>query len=229
LQELLAKYPDNAELLILMGQTMVAQNKLDDAQKAYRAAIAKQPKNPNPYSALSDLFVRQKDYGAATAVVQAGLREQPQNLGLQLVSAGLQIQTGNDDSAIAQYEAILKDQPSSLLAINNLASLLLDHRSDKPSIDRAVALSEKLKGSTVPQFQDTLGWAQFKKGDTQGAATTLEAAAAKLPDLPAVHYHLGMAYAATGRLDQAKQQFEKALALEADGTPLKDSIRAAMK
>jgi tetratricopeptide (TPR) repeat protein len=228
LQELLKKYPDNAELLILMGQTKLAQNKFDDAQKIYRAAIAKRPKDPNPYSALSDLFVRQKDYGAAAEVVQAGLREQPQNLSLLLVAAGLQIQTGKDDSAIAQYEAILKDQPNSLIAINNLASLLLDHRSDKESIDRAVALSEKLKGSAVPQFEDTVGWAQFKKRDVKGAVATLESVAVKLPDLAAVHYHLGMSYAADGKSDQAKQQFQKALALEPDGTPLKSSIRAAL-
>ena len=36
LQDLLKKYPDNAELLILMGQTKQAQNKYDDAQKEYR-------------------------------------------------------------------------------------------------------------------------------------------------------------------------------------------------
>ena len=223
------KYPDNAELLILMGQTKVAQNKLDDAQKVYRAAIAKQPKDPNPYSALSDLFVRQKNYGAASDIVQAGLREQPQNLSLLLVAAGLQIQSGNDDRAISQYETILKDQPNSLLAINNLASLLLDHRSDKQSIDRAVALSEKLQGSAVPQFEDTIGWAQFKNGNPQGAVATLEAAVIKLPNLAAVHYHLGMGYAATGRSDQAKEQFQKALAMEPEGTPLKASIRAAIK
>jgi cellulose synthase operon protein C len=229
LQELLAKYPDNAELLILMGQTKVAQNKLDDAQKVYRAAIAKQPKDPNSYSALSDLFVRQKDYGAAANVIQAGLQQQPQNLNLLLVAAGLQIQAGNDDGAIQQYEAILKDQPNSLLAVNNLASLLLDHRSDKQSIDRAIALTEKLKASAVPQFEDTVGWAQYKKGDTQGAVATLEAAVTKLPNLAAVHYHLGMSYTATGKADQAKEQFEKALELEPDGTPLKSNIRAALK
>jgi tetratricopeptide (TPR) repeat protein len=229
LQELLNKYPDNAELLILLGQTKAAQNKLDDAQKAYRTAIAKQPKDPSPYNALSDLFVRQKDYGAAADIVQAGLREQPQNLSLLLVAAGLQIQSGNDDGAISQYEAILKDQPNSLLAINNLASLLLDHRSDKQSIDRAVAMSEKLKGSAFPQFEDTLGWSQLKKGDAQGAVATLEGAATKLPNLAAVHYHLGMAYTATGKSDQAKEQFQKALALEPEGSPLKASIRAAIK
>jgi len=38
-----------------------------------------------------------------------------------------------------------------------------------------------------------------------------------------------MSYAAIGQSSQANEQFQKALALEPDGTPLKDSIRAAMK
>jgi len=229
LQEMFKKYPDNAEILVLMGQTKLAQNKNDDAQKNYKAAIAKQPKEPNGYSALSDLYVREKDYNSAVEVIQAGLREQPANLNFRFTSAGLQILKGDQTAAIAQYESILKDQPNSVLAINNLVSLLLDTRSDKESLDRAFSLAERLKGSTVPQFQDTYGWAQYKKGDAKSAVATLETAQEKLPNLAAVHYHLGMSYAATGQSDKATEQFQKALALEPDGTSLKDSIRAATK
>jgi lipoprotein NlpI len=50
-----------------------------------------------------------------------------------------------------------------------------------------------------------------------------------LPELAAVHYHLGMSYAAVGRADLAKEQFQKALTLEPDGTPLKNEIRAAIR
>src|SRR5205085_183291 len=71
LQEMLKKYPDNAELLVLMGQTKLAQNKNDDAQKNYQAAIAKQPKDANGYSALIDLYVREKNYNAAAEIIQA--------------------------------------------------------------------------------------------------------------------------------------------------------------
>jgi pentatricopeptide repeat protein len=229
LQEMLKKYPDNAEILVLMGQTKMAQNRNDDAQKNYKAAIAKQPKDPNGYSALSDLYVREKNYSSAVEVIQAGLHEQPANLNFRLTSAGLQILKGDQTAAIAQYESILKDEPNSVLAINNLVSLLLDTRSDKESLDRAFSLAERLKGSTVPQFQDTYGWAQYKKGDAKSAVATLETAQEKLPNLAAVQYHLGMSYVATGQSDKAAEHFQKALALEPDGTSLKDSIRAATR
>ena len=90
----------------------------------------------------------------------------PDNVNLRLSLAGLQILKGDHNAAIAQYEAILKDQPNSLVAINNLVSLLLDYRSDKASLDRAFSLSEALKNSNVPQFQDTLA------GPSTGAATS---------------------------------------------------------
>jgi pentatricopeptide repeat protein len=228
LQEMLKKYPDNAEILVLMGQTQLAQNRMDDAQTSYKAAIEKQPKDPNGYSALSNLYAREKEYNAALDVIQAGLREQPANINFRLSSASLQILKGDPTSAIAQYESILKDQPNSALAINNLVSLLIDNRSDKESLNQAFSLAESLKGSNIPQFQDTYGWAQFKKGDAKTAVAVLEAAQEKLPNLAAVHYHLGMSYAATGQTDKAKEQFQKALALEPEGTALKDSIRAAM-
>jgi cellulose synthase operon protein C len=105
----------------------------------------------------------------------------------------------------------------------------LDYRTDKESLDRAFFLSDALKNLNVPQFQDTVGWAQNKRGDIKGSVSTLESAAAKLPSLAAVHYHLGMSYAAAGQPDKSAEELKKALALEPDGTALKQSIRAAMK
>jgi cellulose synthase operon protein C len=161
-------------------------------------------------------------------IIQTGLRELPGNPNFRLALAGLQIQKGNNDAAIAQYEGILKDLPKSPVAINNLVSLLLDNRSDKDSLSQALVLSDELKNTTVPQFQDTFGWAQYKRGDYKAAASVLENVAIKLPTLAAVHYHLGMSYMAAGETEKAKEQLKIALDLEPEGTPLKQSIRAAM-
>jgi len=229
LQQMLKKFPDNAELLVWMGQTKLAQNKPDDASQIFKSAMAKQPKDPNGYSALSELYTRQKNYDGAAEVIQAGLREQPDNMNFRLTSAGLQILKGDQNAAMMQYESLLKDQPNSVLAINNLASLILDNRSDKESLERAFVLAEQLKGASLPQFQETYGWAQFKKGDYKTAVKTLEPIEAKMPDSAVVHYHLGMSYAAIGETEKSAEQLKTALALEPDGTALKKSILAAMK
>jgi cellulose synthase operon protein C len=229
LQDMNKKFPANAQILVLIGQTKFAQHKEGEALQSFKEAVAQQPKDPIGYGALSDLYIRQKDFEAAGTVLQAALKELPADINLRLSSAGLQILKGDHDAAIAQYEAILKDQPNSPVAINNLVSLLLDYRSDKESLDRASSLSEALKNSKVPQFQDTLGWVQYRRGEFKNAIATLEGAAAKAPNVAAVHYHLGMSYAAAGQSEKAAERLKAALALEPDGTSLKESIRSAMK
>ena len=223
------KFPANTQLLVLLGQIKVAQNKIDDAAQAYKEAIARQPNDPLGYRALTELYTNQKNWKDAESTLQAALKQMPSDMNLRLSYAGLQILKGDQETAIGQYEAILKDQPNSPVAINNLVSLLTDYRSDKASLDRAFSLSEAFKNSNVPQFQDTYGWALYRRGDFAEAISVLEGVAAKQPNLAAVHYHLGKSYTAAGQPEKAAEQLKLALALEPDGTALKESIRAAMK
>jgi cellulose synthase operon protein C len=229
LQKMNTTFPKNAQLLVLTGQALLAQNKDEEGVQSFKAAVAAQPKDPIGYNALYEFNLRKKNLDGAVEVIQSGLREQPDNLNLRLALAGLQIQKGDNDAAIALYEGILKDQPKATVAVNNLVSLLLDNRSDKDSLNRASMLSDELKNTNVPQFQDTLGWAQYKRGDYNAAVSVLEKAETKLPTLAAIHYHLGMSYKATGEAEKAKEQFKVALDLEPEGTPLKQIIQAAMK
>jgi tetratricopeptide (TPR) repeat protein len=229
LRDMLQRFPSNAALLVLLGQTQSAKGKTDEAQKSFQKAIALQPKEEVGYSALSGLYAAQKKYNEANAVIQAGLKQRPESLDFRLTSAQLSIRKGDIDAAIAGYEAILKDQPNSLLAVNNLVSLLLDNRPDKPGLERATELAERLKNSNVPQFLDTYGWAQYKRGNNGDAVKILESAVGQLPSLAALRYHLGMSYLAAGQTAKAAEQFKAAFAIEPDGSDLKDKIRDAMK
>jgi len=115
-----------------------------------------------------------------------------------------------------------------LIVANNLATLLADYRSDKASLDKAQALAASLRKSPIPQFKDTLGWVSYREGDYRSAVTLVEEAAADLPNLAVVRYHLGMSYLATGQTDKGVQQLKKALDL-APATGLADQIRAALQ
>ena len=228
LRDELKKFPSNALLFVLLGQTQLAEAKPDQAENSLKAAIAQQPKDELGYDALSKFYITQKNYDEAKNVIEASLKERPDSLGLRLASASVLIMKGDNEAAIAAYDAILKDQPNSLLAVNNLASLLVENRSDEASLERAAKLAEVLKSSTVPQYQDTVGWVQYKRGNTADAVKSLEAAASKPPNLAAVRYHLGMSYLAAGRKAEAADQFQAALKLEPDGA-LKEKIQTAMK
>ena len=46
-------------------------------------------------------------------------------------------QTHEYEAATSEYEHIVSKQPGSMIAANNLASLLSNHRTDKASLERA--------------------------------------------------------------------------------------------
>ena len=81
-------------------------------------------------------------------------------------------------------------------------------------------MTRRLRGTDVPPFQDTYGWILYLRGDASQALTYLEPAAAALPDVALVQYHLGEAELAAKRWDAAEQSFTRALEAAAAGSPL---------
>ena len=111
------------------------------------------------------------------------------------------------------YEKILKIDPESGLAVNNLAALLLDRRSDAASLARALELSKRFEDSTEPALVDTLGWAYYRNGDYENAVRYLKIAVDAADQVPLLHYHLGMAYFAKQSLELARKELEQAVNL----------------
>ncbi len=221
--------PDNVEALVLMGSISLAKGDSKQAEAKFRDAINKKPKDTIGYRALTELYMREAKLDEALTVTRSGLEQQPKNFSLLLTVASILERKGEFDSAIAEYEKILKNDPGSMIAANNLASLLADHRTDKASFERANDLSVMLARSQIPQFKDTLGWVAYRRGDYAAAAPLLESAAQALPNVPTVHYHLGMSYLAAGDAAKASAQFNKARELAPNDGELTKKIDAALK
>jgi predicted Zn-dependent protease len=228
LRTVLKENPANAQAQVLLGDVQLTKNSFDEAEKTFKAAIASQPKIDIGYRSLADLYIRQKKIDAALDTIQAGLKEQPDNANLQLTLAQISELKGDFDSAVSQYENLLKQQPGSLIIMNNLASLLADHRTDKASLDRAQSLAVSLRASQVPQFKDTLGWVEYRQGDFKSAIALLKDAAAAMPNLALVHYHLGMSYLSMAQPAKASEEFNIALN-KAPDNDLETKIKAGLK
>ena len=114
-----------------------------------------------------------------------------------------------------------------MIAANNLASLLSDHRNDKASLEKAQTLAASLRETQIPQFKDTLGWISYRRDDYVNAISLLEKAVVALPDVPLVRYHLAMSYIAVGQTAKALEQLRVALSLDPNPR-LKDQIEQAL-
>jgi tetratricopeptide (TPR) repeat protein len=228
LKTVLTKDPNNASALVLLGSIQFSSGAVDQALKSFLAAIKAQPKDIVGYRALADLYTNQKNYDEAIKVVRSGIQQQPDMIALHMILASALERKGDYESAISEYEFMLNKQPANLIVANNLASLLLDHRTDKASLKKAQSLSAILRKSEIPQFKDTLGWASYHQGDYRTAVSLAEEASIALPDQAAVRYHLGMGYIATNQLPKASEQLKKALEL-APNEELAEEIRGALK
>ena len=227
LNDILKSDSDNAEAYVLLGSVALADGVPDQAMKDFVKATEKQPKNGVGYRAIADLDLREKNTGAALAALRAGLQQQPNSITLHMALASVLERVGQYEASIAEYENVLTLQPGSMIAANNLASLLVDHRTDKASLERAQSVAAILQQSQVPQFKDTLGWVSYRTGDFETAVSLLEQAVTELPDQALVHYHLAMSYAATHQAAKASIEFKAALARNPNNN-LKETIEAEM-
>lgn len=71
------------------------------------------------------------------------------------------------------------------------------------------------------------GTAALDRGDAPAAVRDLEAAVQLLPESSAVHNHLGLAYAAAERPDDALREFERAVAIDCGNRAAQTNLASA--
>jgi Flp pilus assembly protein TadD len=69
------------------------------------------------------------------------------------------------------------------------------------------------------------GTRALDRGDAEAAVTALERAAREVPLASEVHNHLGIAYLASGRTEDALRAFERAVALDCDNEAARANLR----
>ena len=190
--------PDNSDAHVLMGSVQLALNKPDLAIASYETAVSQKPAAALGYQALSNYYVGQNQLNEAIKVLESGIEKVSDKSNLRLTLATVFENKGSFEDAIKQYELMIANDPGSFVAANNLASLLSDHRTDQPSLERAAALAAVLRDSPVPHFRETLGWVLVKKGDAKAGIAILEQTIEALGGLYSAQYHLGVAYSAAG-------------------------------
>ena len=219
LDEALARTPDDRDLRHQSAALDSLMGNNDAAISAYRLLLSEDPSDEVAIRSLYSLQVLTGATAEAEKTLADGLEVNPSSADLRWIHASALQEKGELEAALAIYEDLYAEESGNVIVANNLASLLSTLRTDPESIDRAHAVARRLRGTTVPAFQDTYGWLTFLKGEALEALPYLEAAAEGLPQDASVQYHLGKTYAALGRKDEAEARLERAIALAASGTP----------
>jgi tetratricopeptide (TPR) repeat protein len=211
---------------VLLSGNLIRRQQLDAARAAAERALALNPADSRAYILLASTYPQ--DPAARERVLLRGIEAEPRASDLWRLLAGDYQQAGRTDDAIALYERGVKAAPRDLALANNLASLLLDTRTDEASLNRALELARPFADSRSAAGLDTLGWAHYRLKDYPQAVQYLERALALESANPIIRYHLGMAYKFANNPVGATQQLEQALATGGDRFPGAREARAAL-
>jgi tetratricopeptide (TPR) repeat protein len=193
----------------LLGDIYGQQGDQARAQAYLEDVVKEKPGDVAAWASMAGLY---KEREKRIAVYQRAVKAAPGNPELNVLLASEYEQAGRFDDAIGLYEGLLKSSPAYEPAINNLAALLLDHRTDKASHARALELSKSLPNVDENPFAlDTLGWAHYRVGQYTEAVRVLERVVAYAGQIPVFRYHLGMAYLGAGNPVGAMQELREAV------------------
>ena len=210
--------PKDTGLRLLSASLDAMMGKPDLAEAQYRSLLAEDPTAEAPLRLLYGQLTASGRGAEATTLLDAGLAAAPKSANLRWIKAGELERGGDIKGAIAVYDALYAEDTNSTVIANNLASLITAHADDAASLARAEVIARRLRGSTVPAFQDTYGWIAFRRGNLDEALANLEPAAKGLPQDALTQYHLGLLYAKLDRRDDAIRQFTAALAVAGDAS-----------
>ncbi len=214
LNERLDSQPEDSTALVLRASILSSRGDLEAAEKDLLKAIEIQPDNAAAYASLARIY---NSLGKETQVSEAlekGLALNDKDVSLRLTQAMQLEYEGKFDEAIDLYGELYRERPNSAIIANNFASLLADHRADRPDqLQRAFNIAKRFRDTDQPYLQDTYAWLLHLTGGSKEALPVMRKAADGLPTNPLVQYHLGVVLAANGDLAQARDRVNRALEL----------------
>lgn len=149
----------------------------------------------------------------AALAILADLAEQHPTYLPGLILRAQTLEAGGDGQAADAYRAVLAVAPDDVVALNNLAYMLIEQPGGATeALSLARRAYEVTKGA--PLVADTFGWVLFRAGDTAQAVRVLRDAVGRQPALAELRVHLARALLAEGDLPAAKAQWDRALELD---------------
>jgi tetratricopeptide (TPR) repeat protein len=209
-----------------MLRAAIALDRIDrteDAERAFKESISRDPDDIQTYIAYGNMLRGRERFVDASnvyseAVKRIGTPARP-NWTLFYFRGITHERSKQWDKAEADFKTALELYPEQPLVLNYLGYSWVDMGLNlEPALDmirKAVELRPN-DGYIV----DSLGWAYYRLGRFDDAASELERAVSLRPDDPIINDHLGDAYWQTGRILEAQFQWRHARDLGAEAPEL---------
>lgn len=208
-----------------------AMERAEDAADILRVMSKERPERTDAVITLGDMLRQEEQYSEAVEAYDMAISRMEQSNQRDwrlLYGRGIALERSkNWDRAEADFLGALELVPDQPLVLNYLGyswvdmGIHLDEAQDM--IQRAVALRPR-DGYIV----DSLGWVLYRLGDYEGAVRSLERAVELRPSDPIINDHLGDAFWLTGRKNEARFQWLRALRFDPE-PDIKAKIEAKLE
>ena len=194
------------------GLNLLEQVKVSNPQAAKQKALA-----------ISQWLRDDKQFNAALSTIEEALTKFPADTDLQSELAMICEKLGRYDQMESLLRGIMKAKPNDPHAFNALGYSLAD-RNTRLDEARQLILKAIQLAPRDPFIQDSLGWLEYRVGNTKEALRILEAAYKARPDAE-IAAHLGEVYWILGQQDKAGSIWREGLLLKSDNETLLETLK----
>ncbi len=125
----------DSQLQMRLGRRQLEEGNAEEAEAAWKRAIAANPADPAPRQALLKFLLGQKRFDEAFTLTEASLKYAPKDANLLVDRGLLALQRGHADEALADWERALKADPN-----ESVAHLYLAHELDREGKAQSAAV-----------------------------------------------------------------------------------------
>ena len=203
---------------------LAKQGKMDEARKLIRALPDRSDEDVR-MKVLSEveLLRNNKQYKAAYDLLQDTIAKRPQDFDLLYDQATLAEKLERYDEMERLLRQLIAAKPDSTQAYNALGYSLADRNVRLPEAKKLIEKALELSPGD-PFITDSLGWAEFRMGNTAQAIQTLQKAYQGKADAE-IAAHLGEVYWASGQRSKALAIWKEGLLLNPENETLLQTLK----
>ena len=226
LQESAGKAADNPEIQFHLGMTAYMMGQADLARAALRKAVSAAKDFPDKDESKRRLALLGSGTGASPELsvsqLEAMTKERPNDVISQMRLGEAYEKQGASDKAATAYEQAVKLNPKLIAAVTKLAQLNAGPLQNK---EKALTYAKKARelASADPQVAGILGKVAYQSGNFIWSYSLLQESVRQRANDPSILHDLAWAAYSLGKVNEARDVMQKALANNPDPTQAADA------
>lgn len=206
------KDKQNIAAYVQIYSLYLAERKLPQAEALLKKAIQNNPKDTSLRLELARFYLQTNKRDELVALLGTMKNDLKQFPNAYVQSGDFFLRVNQYDEAIKQYEeGIAKDPEQKVVYLKHEIEAYV--RSNRMQL--AIAKNEEILkiDSKDPEARGLKATLSLDKGEYSGATTELQSVVSARPQNYVAHFNLGRAYLGKGDVEQARQEFDKAVQL----------------